>query len=71
MNWKLRDGRVIHLVRPHELKALPSGTILIAIDGEQVVKGLDMIDDDTRGGFLAYGVLDPAILVKKKSRRKA
>ena len=55
--WKLDDGRTIHLVTPREFSQLPDGSVLIAIDGERVVKGVDFIDDDTRGDFLAFGIL--------------
>ena len=54
--WKLDDGRKITLVTPHEFAQLPDGTALIAIDGERVVKGTDYIDNDTRGGYLAFGL---------------
>ena len=56
--WKLDDGRSLTLLMPKELEALPDGARLVCIDGTEVVKGQDKIDDDTRGGYLAYGVLD-------------
>ncbi len=59
MTWKLGDGRVIDLVTPDLCAALTDGTVLIGIDGRQVVKGKDLIDSDTHYGFLAYGVLSP------------
>lgn len=43
------------LLTPDEFNDLPDGTILIAIDGEQVVKGESHIDMDIRAGYLAYG----------------
>ena len=58
--WKLDDGRSLTLLMPKELEALPDGARLVCIDGTEVVKGQDKIDDDTRGGYLAYGVLDNA-----------
>ena len=58
--WKLDDGRSLALLMPKELEALPDGARLVCIDGTEVVKGQDKIDDDTRGGYLAYGVLDNA-----------
>lgn len=45
----------LKLLRPSELKKLKKGTVLYCIDKSKVVVGKDYIDDDTRGGFLAYG----------------
>jgi len=53
--WWDEDHKLL-LVTPEELAALPDGTELTAIDDEIVVKGRDEIDDDQRGGHLAYGV---------------
>ena len=53
--WKLKDGRVLELIREDEFDALPNGTELVSIRGESVVLGRDKIDNDTRGGYLAYG----------------
>jgi hypothetical protein len=61
-NWPLgrdTDGEpeyVIQLITPVEFAALPDGTELISIMGDIKVKGIDYIDDDTRGGYLAFGV---------------
>ena len=55
--WKLKDGRVIRLLTLDDLKYTPNGTELISIMGERVVKGQDYIDLDTRGLFIAYGLL--------------
>lgn len=50
-------GRVIELITPSELAALPKGTVLVAIDGDRVkVGGSDQIATDTLGGFIAYGL---------------
>jgi hypothetical protein len=35
---------------------IPDGTKLTCISGQTVIKGKDSIDDDTRGGLIAYGV---------------
>lgn len=56
-DWKLDDGRIIRLITPEQLKNLPIGTPLTCIDGSVQVKGNDYIDDDTRGGYLAFGQL--------------
>ncbi len=58
--WLLEDGRQIALITPEELPTLPDGTVLICIDGTSATLGQDEIDDDTRFGFLAYGIPEPA-----------
>ena len=45
----------LKLITAKELEKLPTGTELVCIDGSKKVVGIDYIDDDTRGGFLAYG----------------
>jgi hypothetical protein len=55
--WLLDDGRTIYLLRPADLPRVPSGATLLAIDGEVVTVGTSEIDNDTRGGYLAFGVL--------------
>jgi hypothetical protein len=52
-------GKVIYLVTPEEFAKLPKGTPLLSINGREVVKGIHYVDGDTRGGYLAYGVLIP------------
>jgi hypothetical protein len=53
-------GRRMTLVTPEEFKALPNGTVLVCINGDEFIKGRDTIDQDTRFGHLAFGVLhDP------------
>ena len=42
-----------------EFNQLPDGMELHCIDGSTVVKGEDLIDMDTRFGYIAYGVVDP------------
>lgn len=51
------DMANIILLTPAQLLAVPDGTVLYSIMGEKVIKGKDYIDDDTRGGYLAYGFL--------------
>ena len=49
--------QTLWLLTPAEFAALPDGTKLVAIDGEEVIKGSgQFIDDDTRFGHLAYGI---------------
>lgn len=61
--WIVHEGLPseysIHLVTPKEFEAFPEGFEFISISGEHAVKGKDYIDDDTRGGCLAYGVKMP------------
>lgn len=52
-------GQRLELIRPSELATLPGGTTLMSIAGERVVVGVDSIDGDTRGGWLAYGYIVP------------
>ena len=47
------------LFTPAEYAMLPNGFVLTCINGKEYTKGVDYIDDDTRGGHLAYGVIDP------------
>lgn len=56
-DWTLDDGRVIQLITPDTLKNLDKGTKLICINGSTYTVGVDVIDDDTRGGLLAFGHL--------------
>jgi hypothetical protein len=51
------EGSTIELLQPAELETLPDGTVTYTIHGVKAVKGEDNIDGDTRGGFLAYGIL--------------
>ena len=50
---------------------IPDGTEFTCISGEKAVKGKDPIDDDTRGGLMAYGVKASdalTIFIKKVSQ---
>lgn len=56
-DWELDDGRVVRLITKSELDALPDGTEVIrCIDGEKLIKGKDYLDNDTRFGYLAFGL---------------
>ena len=57
---KWDNGRNLWLLTPAEYAMLPTGFVLTCIDGKEYIKGVDYIDDDTRSGHLAYGVIDPA-----------
>lgn len=49
----------LRLLTDQELKDAPNGTELGCIDGKKVVVGTDDIDDETRGGRVAYGYILP------------
>ena len=44
------------LLTPEEFTEVPDGIVLLGINDNTKVKGKDYIDDDTRGGCLAYGL---------------
>lgn len=46
------------LLTPEELDIVPSGTLLHCIDTSTAVVGVDHIDNDTRVGYIAYGILE-------------
>lgn len=48
-------GKWILLLTPEEARALPAGTVVVNIFGEECLTPLD--DFDTRGGYVAYGIL--------------
>lgn len=48
----------VWLLTPQELEALPGGTRLHCIDKSIVVVGIDNIDNGTRSGYIAYGILE-------------
>lgn len=45
------------LLRPEHLPLVPDGTVLVSVRSETAIVGIDQIDG-TRGGYLAWGVLD-------------
>ena len=57
--WNSGKPKPLYLITPDELKLLPHGFVLTDIDGYTHVIGHDIIDNDTRGGHLAYGIRDP------------
>jgi hypothetical protein len=48
------------LFTKEEYEQLPDGIELTSINGDIRIKGVDEIDKDTRFGYLAYGVDNPA-----------
>lgn len=57
---KWDDSTNLWLLTTAEYAMLPDGFVLTCIDGTECTKGVDYIDDGTRFGHLAYGVIDPA-----------
>lgn len=56
--WSDRQSDPLWLLTPAELAEMPDGTELVCINGSRNVVGTDDIDDDTRGGYIAYGLLE-------------
>ena len=58
IRWDSADN--LFLFTPEEFEKLPDGITLSSISGiKTYVKGVDRFDQDTRFGYLAYGVKDP------------
>ena len=57
--WHLGDGRVVSLITLDEFESLPIGTELVSISGAIAIKGGPTdIDEDTRGEFMAWGIVE-------------
>ena len=50
------EGVTIKLLTPRAFEDLPNGSVVVSIHGEEKTKGTDRIDQDTRGGCLAWGL---------------
>jgi hypothetical protein len=59
LNFGDVKGKNLWLFTPEEFSHLPDGIRLTCIDGNEVVKGEDDIDQDIRFGVIAFGVHDP------------
>lgn len=55
---KWKDG-ALWLLTPEEFKKLPEGTVVHSVNNSTSVVGRDKFDDDTRAGYLAYGIKEP------------
>lgn len=53
--WQI-DNPTLMLLTEEELRTLPTHSVLYALDGKRVIKGVDLLDSDTRFGHLAYGL---------------
>lgn len=49
------DGK-LYLISLRDWPNWPDGVELTSICGDKKIKGKDYIDEDTRGGLLAYGI---------------
>lgn len=54
VRWSESSG--LYLLPLYILPILPIGTTLTCIDGEEIVYDGSNIDNDTRGGCIAYGI---------------
>lgn len=54
--WDLDEEDPLWLISPEQLEEIADGTTLHSIMGEEVVVGQDKIDQETRFGYLAYGL---------------
>lgn len=57
--WERTLKGELWLFTPEEFQHMPDGLELLCINGSTAIKGQDEIDQDTRAGVLAYGVLNP------------
>ena len=55
MRWS--NGDTLRLCPETDFPNVPDGIAMYSISGTVHVKGRDYIDDDTRGGILAYGLI--------------
>jgi hypothetical protein len=55
--WDQETG--LYLFNEKEFNQLPDGIELESIGGKVKIKGQDTIDNDTRFGYLAFGVRNP------------
>ena len=62
--WDRNAADVLWLLTPDELERVPDGTRLTTINDTVAVVGTDDIDGDTRGGYLAYGLLTSQLAVR-------
>ena len=57
MLWDDVGGEQLWLLTPLEFSKLPDGTKLTFIDGKKAIKGKNYIDQDTRFGQIAWGLI--------------
>lgn len=59
IKWEEAGPNSLWLVTPAEFEKLPDGMVFESIGGKFYTKGKDYIDQDVRGGHLAFGVRNP------------
>jgi hypothetical protein len=59
--WTLNDGTKILLLTPEAFGLLEDGTEVISIHGQRALKGVHQIDEDTRYGYMAWGLEPPPV----------
>ena len=57
MLWDDVGGEQLWLLTPLEFSKLPDGTKLTCIDGKKAINGKNYIDQDTRFGQIAWGLI--------------
>lgn len=67
--WNSDADDHLWLLRPDELPLVPAGTVLTSIMGRTATVGVDPVDGDTRGGLLAYGLLESQLPPYTPTRR--
>lgn len=60
--WKEdEEGPFLWLVPQSHFDQVPDGAAMVSITGDVKIKGVHDIDQDTRGGFLAFGFFGPQL----------
>jgi len=58
------SGNPLRLCPVDQWKAVPTGMRVVCISGASKVVGRDYIDDDYRGGMLAYGIVPGEVMAE-------
>ncbi len=56
--WSDKQTDPLWLLTRDEFDMVPDGTVLVGISGQRKTKGVHYIDQDTRAGYIAWGLLD-------------
>jgi hypothetical protein len=57
--WNDEGDNSLWVITPTEYEKLPNNIELECINGKTYIKGKDYIDQDVRGGHIAYGIRNP------------
>lgn len=59
-NWlpftEPQDGKVLMLCPLLDFKNVPNGTVMMSVRGISCIKGTHRIDDNSKNGYMGYGV---------------